>query len=222
VAACNVLIGLDQYRSVPCALDCGAGMPAAEAAGPLDGRAEAEVASASDGGADADADAGEEMGATPEGGFPIPTSHETWAHWPMPNPDAASAPDSSPLPHPMTYDAGADGESAIVLDFVTGLQWRRQAAVATDYGTAWTQCLLAGTRVPTRIELVSLVDFTQPSGGATIDPTVFPAVPALPTWTSSAFAGDDGPSGYWVVDFATGLTANGVGSQVLCVSGGTP
>jgi hypothetical protein len=79
-------------------------------------------------------------------------------------------------------------------------------------------------RVPTRIELVSLVDYTQPSGKATIDPVVFANVQARAHWTSSPVPGDGGPSAYWTVSFADGLASNSAAgaTYVLCVSGGTP
>jgi hypothetical protein len=226
LAACDVLLGLGAYQDVTCALDCGA--EAGGAPFPLDGAREADVAVPPDAPATADAEGGSDGVATPDGGWPVPTGHETWAHWPMPNPDASIAPNSStPLPHTMAYDAGADGDAPVVYDLVTELRWSRDAASAADYDAAWRHCSQldgSGWRVPTRIELVSLIDFTQDSGSPTIDPTVFPSVLGLRTWTSSAVAGDGGASGYWSVDFATGLTTSSApaATQVLCVNGGTP
>jgi hypothetical protein len=226
LAACDLLLGLETYRDLPCATDCGA-----EATGstfPLDAALEADVAVPADAPATADAEGGSGGVATPEGGWPVPTGHETWAHWPMPNPDASIVPDSSvSLPHTMGYDAGADGDASVVYDLVTQLRWSRDAASAADYDAAWGHCATldgSGWRVPTRIELVSLVDFTQPSGIPTLDRAVFPSVPGARTWTSSAVAGDGGPSGYWSVDFASGLTTSSgpLATQVLCVNGGTP
>jgi hypothetical protein len=67
---------------------------------------------------------------------------------------------------------------------------------------------------------VSLVDFTRIP---TIETATFLDAGGVPTWTSSAIAGDGGPLAYWVVDFSTGLTGYGGGaSQVICVNGGTP
>jgi hypothetical protein len=225
LAACDVLLGLDPYRDVACAFDCGASAgDGAETALGLDALQESDITTP----ADAQRDASANEVATPEGGWPIPTGQETWAHWPMPNPDAAIAPDSStPLPHTMAYDAGADGDDPIVYDQVTQLRWSRQAQSASDYDSAWRRCsALDGTgwRVPTRIELVSLIDFTQPPGSATLDPTVFFSVQGARTWTSSAVAAEGGSSGYWSVDFASGLTTSSgpLASQVLCVNGGAP
>ena len=163
----------------------------------------------------------------PESGWPVPTGHEIWAHWPMPNPDAAIAADSSILlPNPMAYDAGADGGSPLAFDQVTGLTWYRQPFPATLYDDAWKACssgslpiLKQPWRVPTRIELVSLVDFTQPPGQPLVDPAIFGMVTASAFWTSSAVPGDSGPN--WSVSFATGfVTPSQVPVQVLCVSGG--
>ncbi|HEY3819204.1 MAG TPA: DUF1566 domain-containing protein [Polyangiaceae bacterium] len=229
LVACDTILDLGQYQDVPCALDCDSGLESS-VAHPMDAAAEADVARVesgidaaadSDSGMDADAD----VVTMPEGGWPVPTAHELWAHWPMPNPDAATAPESSTaLPNPMSYDAGADGGGAVVYDAVTKLTWSRQAKAAASYTEAWTACgALASTwRLPTRIELASLIDFTRTP---TLDTIAFLDAGGVPTWTSSAVAGDDGPAGYWYVDFGTGLTGYGgpsVPSQVLCVSGGTP
>jgi len=222
LVACDALLGLGSYENVACAFDChDAAQEAAQGAG---GDAGDERDAVTDGGAHDVGDAG--IVVTPDSGWPVPTAHELWAHWPMPNPDAAAGPDSEPLPHTMTYDAGADdGGGPVVVDVVTRLSWSRQAQTASTYDDAWKACVFLGSgwRVPTRIELVSLIDFTQLSGSPTIEPSVFPSVKALPTWTSSAVAGDAAPASYWTVDFTTGLTASGgSASQVLCVSGGTP
>ena len=170
LAACDALLGLGQYKDVDCAVDCGTDAREGSTAFPEASEAAdgPDAASMSDAGLDGDAFGTTADVAIPEGGWPVPTGHEIWAHWPMPNPDAAIAPDASTLlPHPMTYDAGADGGDLVAYDVVTRLTWYRQSMSAKDYGTAWQACEGlngVGWRVPTRIELVSLIDFTQPSG----------------------------------------------------------
>jgi hypothetical protein len=93
-----------------------------------------------------------------------------FATWPMPNPMASG------LPNPASYDTTHQG---VVIDTTTGLMWEANpgtallsaveaAAYCTDLrldnGCEW--------RVPSRVELVSLVDFTRR------DPALDPALPA--------------------------------------------
>lgn len=68
------------------------------------------------------------------------------------------------MPNPASYDARLSG---VVLDRVTGLMWQRDASAPGAFADAEAGCAaleLAGFcdwRLPTRIELVSLVDFTR-------------------------------------------------------------
>jgi hypothetical protein len=164
-----------------------------------------------------------------------PTVTEIWVHWPMPNPDAAIAPTlpslDAALPHPMAYTAGDAGQP--VFDRVTHLTWEAVATRAPSYVDAELYCLsLAQTtsmhwRVPTRIELVSLIDFTRVP---TINSDVF-AFPAdagaadpMWTWSSSLALPDADPtmSDHWAVSFADGSVATGSAARwVLCVNGGS-
>jgi hypothetical protein len=90
-----------------------------------------------------------------------------WATWAMPNSP------SSGLPHPQSYDTSVD---TIAVDRVTGLTWQRDAYIVSSAQNGMaTQLLeqsaayctglgLAGFhdwRVPSRIELVSIMDFTR-------------------------------------------------------------
>lgn len=240
LAACDVLLGLDKYQDVTCALDCGT--DAADTGPRPDVFDSAPSPDVLEGGFDADgslvgdADAGfdvtdaQDAGdviALGDGALPVPTGREVWAHWPMPNVDAAIAPDSSTmLPHPMTYDAGVEGGAPTVYDAVTKLTWSRASQPASDLTAAWNLCRSSSLpggpwRVPTRIELVSLIDTTQASG-AKIDATSFSGVAGAAHWTSSPVPGlDGGPIAYWTVSFADGLASNTApASLVLCVSGG--
>lgn len=245
VAACDALIGLDQYHDVSCAFDCEAGnvAPFNEGGDAPPDHHTADVAETStpdvlgDVASEADADVADvllsgEVG-TPEAGWPVPTVHETWAHWPMPNPDAAAGPDSSALlPNQMAYDAGAEAGSALAYDEVTHLTWYRTPFSAASYDDAWIACTSAvlpsmaqAWRVPTRIELVSLIDFTEPGNMPTVDLRIFPAVPRDVFWTSSSVPAvvDGGPASYWTVNFTNGLTGIGTtANYALCVNGGTP
>ncbi|HEX3698305.1 MAG TPA: DUF1566 domain-containing protein [Polyangia bacterium] len=133
----------------------------------------------------------------------------------MPNPS------NSGLPNLQSYKDNGDGT---VTDNVTGLLWERTANSASySEPDAANHCLSKGPgwRLPTRMELVSVVDFTK----------VYPVLPINPVflgtvgdifWTSStylAFA-----NSVYVVQFTTG----GVGSStvpgqafVRCVSAGS-
>jgi Protein of unknown function (DUF1566) len=102
-----------------------------------------------------------------------------WATWPMPN-DPASG-----LPRPQSYDTSVEG---IAVDKVTGLTWQRDPYVisTTEYppydeilGSAATYCAgltlggFSDWRVPSRIELVSLVEFSSsPPSNAAVFPSV--------------------------------------------------
>jgi hypothetical protein len=229
LVACDAILDLGQYTNVACSGDCDDAGKESGTVAPRDASPDVEDAftgieggvDAGDGGTDADAT----ILTTPDGGYPAPTGHETWAHWPMPNPDASLGPESSTaLPNQMGYTTGADGGGSVAYDTVTKLTWWRQALAASTYDEAWLACTKLGAgngwRVPTRIELVSLIDFTRVP---TLETTTFVDAGAVATWTSSSVPGEDGSAGYWAVDFSNGLTVYGVSPmQVLCVNGGTP
>jgi hypothetical protein len=226
--ACDALLGLGGYREVDCITDCDSGL-APEAGGDaidaaMDTTTTADGSDAADALDASDGDAGE-AAFTFDGSVDGPPLALLWARWPMPNPDAAVAPtiDAAPsLPNPMAYDAGADAGTAF--DVVTRLTWNRESFPAAKFVDAVDACAaLTGTgwHVPTRIQLVSLIDFTQPLGSATIDPVAFPSVPASVFWTSSQVPVDAATPLYWIVDFSTGFVRqNTTASDVLCVKEG--
>lgn len=229
--ACDALLGLGAYSDVDASSDSGeagaedAGDASMDMTNPEvspspDGAGASDAADAADAADATDADAGD-TSPIYDGAFDglPPTAY--WARWPMPNPDAAIAPGADAmLPNPMSYTGGGDA-SATVVDEVTNLTWRTAAVAATDYTTATTACqqLGPGWHVPTRIELVSLVDFTQIP---TIDNATFPNTQLGPYWTASVVAVDAATPEYWIVDFSTGLTQQKqTASYVRCVLGGT-
>jgi hypothetical protein len=222
--ACDALLGLGSYTEVDCR-DCSTGPEdggdAADA--PMD-TSMLDVSDAADALDASDGDAGDGSPVF-EGSVDGPALTELWARWPMPNPDASAAPtiDGSPsLPNPTAYDAGADAGTAV--DVTTGLTWSRASVPAGDFHTAVVACAsLSGTgwHVPTRIQLVSLIDFTQPPGSAKIDPVAFPSTPSALFWTSSQVPGDAGTPLYWLVDFGTGLVQQTTAAtDVRCVKEG--
>ena len=132
---------------------------------------------------------------TCQGGVCNPGEDSTWAHW---------VPDAPPG-YVVTED--------VVVDTTTGRTWQR-AVPATSYTwqEAQTYCgslslpgYPSGWRLPTRIELVSIVDYTKRDPA--IDTVVFPGTPSEPFWSSSLYAG--GSSYAWHVYFDDGYV-NGV------------
>jgi Protein of unknown function (DUF1566) len=146
---------------------------------------------------------GAATGCTPAVGIPY-----SYACWPMPNPASAG------LPNPASYTVQGDGT---VKDNVTGLIW--QQAVATTQAFTWADAItycqgltLAGRtwRLPTRIELLSIVDFTRTSPA--IDTTAFPGTPGGKyNWTASPWVVSQiatKPQDSWIVNFYEGLASN--------------
>lgn len=131
-----------------------------------------------------------------------------WASWPMPNPNAPAAPgvsgDTSSLPHASSYDTASSG---VVEDGVTGLIWQADVAgpFASEDAAGYCATLELGGyddfRLPTRVELFSLVDFTRHDPA--IDTDAFPSTPAAAFWTASVVAGEASSS--FGVSFALGV-----------------
>jgi hypothetical protein len=118
----------------------------------------------------------------------------------MPNPARAG------LPNPAKYTEKMLDGVAVVVDDVTGLTWQADVAYTTyRQRDAIKTCadLGGGWRLPTRIELVSLVDFTVGKPGPTINP-IFPKTPSAIFWSSSHAACDTGTG--WAVGFDDGST----------------
>ncbi|HRI64773.1 MAG TPA: DUF1566 domain-containing protein [Polyangium sp.] len=129
----------------------------------------------------------------------------TWAQWPMPHPP------NTGLPDPFNYEV--DAEKGVVLDKVTKLMWQREISPS---GTNWIQAKtycndleLGGYddwRLPTRIELVSIVDFTNEYGDPAINATAFTNTPIDWFWSSSPWPGSS--SKVFVVNFLDGVTSS--------------
>jgi hypothetical protein len=135
----------------------------------------------------------------------------------------------------LTYDPTT---AAVAVDKFTGLAWQR---VVTGNEARWSSaseyCATlaldgeSGWRVPSALELSSIVDLTgtDPLGNnPALDIATFPGTPA--TWfvTSTGVYMDGrrvGGENYWrTVDFKTGLTLNGMppSGSVRCVRTATP
>lgn len=122
----------------------------------------------------------------------------------MPN---APADVAAGAPNPMGYAFDAAG--GIATDQVTSLMWQRAVSSGQQY--TWRDALsycasltLGGHddwRLPTEIELVSLVDDSIATPPA-IDAAAFPDTPAGYYWSSIPAAGS--LDNAWLVDFDTG------------------
>jgi hypothetical protein len=138
-----------------------------------------------------------------------------WAEWPMPN--------ATGQVNAASYHDNGDGT---VTDNVTGLMWQQlPSSVGVTWPAAQTLCpqlTLGGHsdwRVPTLIELVSLVDFTVGNFLPTINQTFFSAVPAGFYWTSTVVANQNNFA--WEINFNNGVTnadsTAGGNNMVICV-----
>jgi len=103
-------------------------------------------------------------------------------------------------------------QAGTVLDNKTGLTWQRAVPDRTyNWADAQTYCqelnlggFSSGWRLPTRLELETLVDVRASS--PVIDVTAFPATPAKHFWTSSLLAG--GTLSAWYLHFDDGSTGD--------------
>jgi hypothetical protein len=133
-----------------------------------------------------------------------------WAEWPMPNgPGDVTA----GAPNPEAYTDNGDGT---ITDLVTALMWQKEVAPGS---LTWVQAVaycrdtlnaagLGGHddwRLPTRIELVSLIETGRLMPA--IDTTYFPTPPStIEFWSSSPVAGPSPPEEAWYVPFDYGGT----------------
>jgi hypothetical protein len=151
-----------------------------------------------------------------------PTARRPWATWPVASVAGADG------PHPRSYAIAEE----TVTDAVTDLMWQRQ--VPAGPGSAWTDAsqvcerlVLAGHddwRLPSRIELVSLIDGSRTDPAIPLD--AFPFVPGSRPlsdwyWTSTPSAAS--PNKAWYVYFYFGypdLDDRSSDFPVRCVRGG--
>ena len=213
-----------------------------EADGGSDMGADGGSDDAADGGSDMDADGGTDaatdggsdtkpadaLGDEPASDLVVrPPACPAWADWPMPSPPTLTGfPDPLSLrnlPNPQSYDTS---DPDVVLDNVTRLVWQRVVSPdamnwfqAASYCDALTVGGRDDWRLPSRIELVSLIDITQSQSG-NIDTLAFPNSALEGFWTCTP--GPAMPTIAWIVDFFNGMS----GSQpklsrmrVRCVAG---
>jgi hypothetical protein len=123
-----------------------------------------------------------------------------WAEWPIPNSPTDVA---NGAPNPARY---TDNGDMTTTDAVTGLMWQQKIPSGTyTQPQAISYCaglVLANHndwRLPTQIELLSIVDYAR--NNPSVDPLAFPGTPSYPFWSASASA----TTGFgWGVTFAYG------------------
>jgi hypothetical protein len=136
-----------------------------------------------------------------------------WALWPMPN---GSDDVSAGAPNPNKYFDNLDGT---VSDLVTHLMWQQQVpttggpnedgnvmgGAASDYCATLSASGYDDWRLPSEIELVSLLDYSNMGQGQpSIDSAVFPDTPLAAFWSSTTLAGAE--TNAWTVYFDAGFT----------------
>ncbi len=98
----------------------------------------------------------------------------------------------------MSWDGKACSGKMVKYTYAAAKQ--KAAAVAKDGGKAW--------RIPTREELVALVDMTGKKKPR-IDTKAFPQTPSAPFWASRT--GSDDNLNAWLVNFANGKVRANLG-----------
>lgn len=142
-------------------------------------------------------------------------SRVSWAKWIMPNDDASATSDNQ-----LTYSVSGTE----VTDRTTKLVWQNAntPSDAVDFEAARQICQ-SPWRLPSRIELVTLIDLSQP--GTKMAPIFQAAQSAY--WTSSEVRPlSKDAIRYWRVNFKTGhveqASVSGDPAFVRCVKGASP
>lgn len=157
-----------------------------------------------------------------------PSSDHKWAHWDLKAP--------SPSPRYTWTGGGKPTKDDVVYDTVTRLVWQRKiSSIPYNWADAKEYCKCLndesdtvscegdkirgypwGWRLPTRIELASIVDYTRAQ--ISINLEAFSGTPPENFWSSSSFVGS--PFFAWFVRFGDGaVNVNDVGGTfpVRCV-----
>lgn len=95
--------------------------------------------------------------------------------------------------HPRRYEIAGTRSQETVIDCVTGLEWQRsvehfgytEQAFAVELCGVLTYAGYTDWRLPSRIELVTLVDYSVAAPGPTIDVTAFPETLGVAFWAAS-------------------------------------
>ncbi len=201
LVACNAILGLNDFEKVD-----SVGVDA----GP-------DVFVPSGGGVDSGPDA-------PLPPIPSGVATTTWARWHMPE---AVKPLGQPPPAYTPDAAVAAGAPPVVVDRVTGLTWMRDPLPGTysTFESARDACKnqTGGPwRVPSRIELVSILDHTRENPALPVSDAglVFTGITSGNFWTSSVVRPLSNPIKFWAVEIRSGTVLQDVGTgSVRCVKG---
>jgi hypothetical protein len=178
LAACRQVLGLDGEKST---LDDGGGADGEASEGASGDVPNGDGATSADGASNADGAKSDAMSKGDGGALDAAKGGDAtqvisdWARWPMPatSPGAAN--------YTLTTDTA--------LDHTTNLMWQRDFSARILYSDAAAYCTSIANggfndwRVPTWIELVSIIDYGRTAPA--IDPTAFPGVPSDWFWSSS-------------------------------------
>jgi hypothetical protein len=158
-------------------------------------------------------DAAPPLDAAPVGACGATTAGNVRAGWGMPEPGARHFDVTNP---------------DLVVDPTSHLTWQRTAApdpLGWEEARSYCSCLvLAGQedwRLPTRLELLTIVDYRRQD--PSIDLTAFPGTANTWFWSASPVAGDDAVA--WYLSFMDGNTHEGARDVlygVRCVRGEVP
>jgi uncharacterized protein YceK len=222
LAGCRSILGLDSGGDGTADLDAATDETGATPANGADGSSAVTTDSGQTqgGNADGSGDGGGKDGSTVDARTPDANRNvdRAWAAWPLP---PVSLPD-------VNYDMKTD----TVLDHTTLLVWQRNVdptkRVWADAKAYCDGLVLAGEsdwRLPTRIELWSIIDFG--AHGPSINQMAFPGTPVDYFWSLSLDAQNSAMNPTykaWVVSFDDGTAGPAVSAMyslpVRCVRGG--
>ena len=100
-----------------------------------------------------------------------------------------------------------------VKDVVLGIEWGPSSTDCMSFGKAEKYCSNIGGRLPSRMELVSLIDDTKYSPA--INKEIFPDTKCSGYWTSTTYAATTGSA--WIVYFYDGYVGFDYKGYVCCV-----
>ena len=223
LAACQQLLGLDKLKN------CDQGGCDASTL-PEDGSTDGTTPEG--GGPDTSTDATPDVLLPP---FPDGSTGSDWVNFRMPYADGGRLDGSespsgqgdfryNPLARDLqTFDLRVIDGVAVADDLVTMRRWIVTSGTQkTSFDGAKAECALRQARVPSRIELLSLLDPGQRGDAGMVRPEVLEVgvnISNLAFWSSTANREADGGISFWIVDFAQGRTRRAIGGSfgVLCV-----